>query len=192
MSDKEVQGFVTVDGRTLAVRPIDTKFALPMIGQGIRAKHARSGAPLEPPTYTVTTASGATETHAHDETTLETDADKAAWAAYQAALKALNDEIVMGQMRFMLMEGLVYDDPPQEWAERYAFYGMEMPDSPQERTWLYIQTVLLPTASDLERALAAVMAVSATGNEEAVKAAEALFRHSLEGATATLDPTPGG
>lgn len=191
MSDK-VQGFPTTDGRIIAVRPVDIKVTLQLIRDGVRKRHLAQGKKIDAPTYSVTTAAGAVETYPHDETTLQTDEDKAAWAQYQTDRAAMEREGEMAVLKYFLLEGVICEDPPKEWLDRQAYYGVELPEGALDRKLHYLQTTILPTPRDLELALAMVLAVSATGNEEAVAAAEALFRRAMEGPTAQLDQPAAG
>jgi hypothetical protein len=192
MSDGKAQGFKTTDGRLISVRPVDMKFGLQLATNGVRAEYVARKEPLDAPTYTVTTASGATETFPHDATTLQTDADKAAWAQHQAAVNRLDRDIGMAVMRYQLLRGLVCEEPTAEWRKECAFLKIAVPEDEYEAKLLYIQMVVLPTGADLKRAMAAIMAVSATGNEEAVRAAEDLFRSAMEERSSTLDTITSG
>jgi len=185
--DKKVQGFQTTDGRLISVRPVDMKFGLQLAINGVRAEYEARKEPLTPPTYTVTTASGAVETYPHDATTLQTDEDKAAWAQHQAAMHRLDQDIGMGIMRYELLRGLICEEPTAEWRKECAFLKVAMPEDEYEARLLYMQMVVLPTGADLKRAMAAIMAVSATGNEEAVRTAEDLFRSAMEEHPSALD-----
>jgi hypothetical protein len=197
--DKKVQGFPTTTGTIVSVRPVDIKLSLDMLKQGVKRKLVDEGLPLAPPTYTTTTAAGKTETHDHDETTLIVEGDEAAtlanqaaWATYQMALRSVSNAENEAIMRYLLLEGVVCDDPPAEWVKRCTFYNMALPEDPLERKLTYIEMVVLPTPTDLERAISAVMAISATGNDQAVQSAEASFRRAMEGKADPLDLTAGG
>jgi len=191
MSEK-VQGFPTVDGRTVAVRPVDMKFGVQLLRQSIIDRYRHDGAPIDPPTYTITAADGHKETHPHDETSLETDADRAAWAAYQDTTARMEREFEAAFMRYILLGGIVCNDPTPEWMERCAFLGLTLPENGAERKLLYIQMEVLPTPADLKRAIAAILAVIGTGSEEMVRVAEDLFRRAMAESSPTLDTTAGG
>jgi len=192
MPDGKAQAFPTSDGRLVAVKPVDMTFGIQLLRKSIEDRFKRAGEPVLPPTYTVTTASGATETFPHDETTLQTDDDKAAWAKHTDAKKRMEAELSMAFMRYTLLSGVVCEEPTKEWQEQCTFLGLDLPENASERKLLYMQMMLLPTPADLKRAMAAVLAVSSTGSEEMVHAAEDLFRHSLQGPSVTLDQSTGG
>jgi hypothetical protein len=192
MSDKKVQGFPTTDGRIISVRPVDMKFGVTLLRNSIKGRYERAGEPITPPTYTITTASGAKETHPHDETTLQTEEDKAAWAAHASAKARMDREFSEGFMRYLLLGGVICAAIPKEWVEQCTFLGLDLPENAGERKLLYIQMELLPTPADLERAMAAIMAVSGSGSQEMIRTAEDLFRRAMAGPSAQLDTSAGG
>jgi len=144
----------------------------------LRAK----GLPLDPPTYTVTTATGDVETHVHDEASISTEEEKVAWAAYKAAQEQLTNETNERVSRAMLSLGVVVDDPPDGWADDMRYLGLEVPEDPRELRSFYLEMEILKTPADLMNAIIAITRLSADGMpQEALESAEALFRRSLEG-----------
>src|SRR5690606_31526822 len=113
-----------------------------------------------PPTYTVETAGGEPEVHEHDETTLATDEDRAAWASYLVAKAeweaALKDRLI----RVVFLEGVRTRPASDDWVKRQQFLGLAVPDDPLEREVHYVKTVLVRTPEDAEGILTAVMALS--------------------------------
>lgn len=156
------------------------------------------------PTYTVTTATGASETHEHfhrvvkvkelddagnatgnltdkEETSLTTDEERAAWAKYQADLKAANAAYAENFTKTVTLYGLQYDKAlveAQEWATRQAFVGVTVPTDPLEREWHWLQTELISGEDEAKRLIAGVIAASGT-DEEVISQMEALFRDSV-------------
>lgn len=137
-----------------------------------------------PPTYEVKTATGAVELHQHDETTLDTDADKAAWAEYQVRLKAATDRLNLALMRLVLLRGLKVDMPaPNGWVHEQQFIGIQVPDDPLELKLHWLQTEALASQEDYLQAVAGVMEASGVP-EEVISQAEATFRGKVERQTA--------
>ena len=145
--------------------------------QAIERAQRAKGAALNVPTYKAITASGAVEEHPHDETTLQTDEDRAAWAAYTAARQALNREINERTTRVLLLEGMVCGEPPAEWLAKQKRYGLDVPEDPDDRKLAYIETEILRTTDDIMQAAMRIQALSMTGIVEIdIEAAEAAFR----------------
>jgi len=173
--------FVSSNGAEIKLRPVPM-LALQMIRTKARAEMVARGVKLEPPTYTVITAAGEKETYPHDETTLETDEDKAAWAEYQAGSAQLTQLISERVAKLVLKKGL--DVPPldaqivQEWAD----LGVEFSADAEERYIEQIQLVYLPTPADMQEMIKAVLKLSMNGApKEQLDAIEELFRREVEG-----------
>lgn len=133
----------------------------------------------QPPTYTVQTATGATETHPHNETTLETDADRAAWADYQRALQLRGAEFLNAQIRMCLLEGIeVVSKPAGDWEKRQRLIGLRIPDDPLEKEMHFLETEITASKADVIALIAGVSRMSGI-DEEAVSELEDSFRDSV-------------
>ena len=186
--------FTTVMGRIVKCKPVNdtlVTMAFAKIEKDFRAR----GEPLDPPTYTVQIAlAGAqvgTETHPHDETTLEvpgdeaqTAANKLAWANYQAARERLTKAQYEKREWLWLMVGLDVELPAEDdWArEQEALFEITVPTDPQARRLHYIKTVVLSTLVDFTRALETVTLLSYTGmvDPEVVRASIDSFRNKVQ------------
>lgn len=161
--------FTTSRGIVLEFLPI------PALLEKLQAQHKLP----EPPTYEVKTATGVIEHHTHDETTLETDADKAAWAEYQKNLQEATARLNLGLMRLVMLRGVKVEMPEGEaWIAEQQFIGLTVPDDPLERKMYWLETEALASANDYAQMLAGVMAASGL-SEEVVAQAEATFRGAL-------------
>lgn len=152
------------------------------------------GAPLDPPTYTVRTVAGTLEEHEHTEETLESEEDRAAWQAYQAAREELQRVTGQRGVRYMLSEGVVLDGPDDEWLQRMDALGVAISDDPLERREQYLTYQYTRTPKATAMLLQRVMALSAEGSKELQHAAEEMeqfFRREMEGQTAE-DGSPDG
>ncbi len=184
----EMRMFQTVDGRTLNIRPV-SQYLLQKTHLAIEERLRGAGTLSPRPTYSVTTASGAVETYPHDATTLQTDEDKAAWAAYEAGQLAFQREKAASATRLYLTRGLMIGDPPQEWIADMAALGIALPENVADRRYEYILMDVLPTPEDLIRAMAALTRLSMAGSpQEDIDAVEASFRRSLERHAVKPDP----
>ena len=190
MNKKNV--YVTMAGRELPISPVSLS-EIQMSAAGLQKEYIARGEPIEapaPPTYEFETFGGGTETRAHDETTLRTDEDRAAWAIYQEAmtlhedaLARLEDETNRLRMEIIFKDGVSMQIPPGgAWeAEKKKRY-VELPDDPEERRQQYILLEYLKTPMDIKACFAQVMIISAEGmdNQGAMEAALQSFLHPLE------------
>jgi hypothetical protein len=143
----------------------------------------------DPPTYEVTTAAGEIEVHEHNETTLETEEEKAAWEHYQALLHAAQEAQKERLIKLLLMKGIDFDMPvvgEGDWLEMQEFLGLEIPEKNLDRRYHYIMTELVGTPEDLAEIMEGVMRKSGVP-EEALAEARKSFRGALEKYN-----TPGG
>lgn len=142
----------------------------------VRASH-----PIpEPPTYEVKTAAGPVERHAHDETTLETDADKAAWAAYVKERDAAQDGYNRAVMRTVLLRGLTYTMPEGDaWVKEQEFIGIAVPTDPLARRLHWLETEALGSVDDYIHLMTGVMEASGV-SQEVLTQVEGTFRGNVE------------
>ena len=193
MSDNhELRQFTTVDGRVVTIHPV-SNYLIQKLAGAVESRLRQEGAPIDPPTYTVTPASGAVETFPHDEASLQTDEDRAAWAAHIAATEKLQRERERITTRLFLLRGLEIGDVPPEWSEDMGHLGIEVPKDPDDLKLEYIQTEVMRTPEDVIRATMAIMRLSAAGApQEEIEAAEAAFRRSISRSRSAEDnPTSG-
>lgn len=153
-----------------------------MAQEAVRRRFIEAGEPINPPTYTVEHPGGATSQEPHDETTLETDEDRAAWAKHQEALTRLAAAQSEAQMK-VWFSGLVFEMPADDaWIELQRWMGVEVPDEGLERRYHYIVTELVKTPEDMFRVLEAITAVSYEGaiTEDDLSSAIRSFRDQLQ------------
>lgn len=158
--------------------------------------------PPQPPTYEVPTATGAKEIHAHshriekvpeldaegketgkfierEETTLETDEDRAVWADY---LRRRRDNAAAHQRaisRLILLRGIDFAMPTDDtWVRTQELVGMTVPEDPLERRLHYAETEIVGNAQDMEELVVRTFLQSGV-DEEVVRQMEKSFRRSL-------------
>lgn len=136
--------------------------------------------PMPPaPTYEVKTATGATEVHPHNETTLETDEDRAAWAKYQNETQTVGAAMLQAQLRVCLMEGVeVIARPAFDWEKRQRMLGFEIPTDADEKELHFLETEIAASAEDTLEIVAGVARVSGV-DEEVVSTLENTFRRAM-------------
>lgn len=133
----------------------------------------------KPPTYAAATATGEVEVYPHDESTLVTDEDRAAWLAYQADLIKAQAESNDKVARLILTRGVSLTIPEDGWREEQEALGVAIPDKPVELKLHFIMTEVIGSAGDLGEIIAQVLGLSTT-DERAVEAARSSFRAAIQ------------
>lgn len=176
-SSPTIQGeYVTTTGRHLTLRPVN-QFLVTRLRQSVKLS--------EPPTYTITTAAGTTETHPHDEETIKdaTDAEKAAWEAYQQENRVKVAEYNERFTRMLILKGVVDDPPINGWIEEQREFGIDVPDDPKDLKVHWLTTEAIGTTGELPELLGEILRLGGL-NGEALREARESFRRSLRSDTA--------
>lgn len=143
---------------------------------GVEAEY---GPRPEPPTYTIKTAVGENEAHSHTKNTLETDEDKAAWAAYEDELAIWESELSRRVLRAIQVECIKPADPDDvDWMEKQTFLGIPIPEGKFQRHLHWIETEFIGSNDDVMACMAVPMRLAGVPDEE-MAAAEKLFRDSI-------------
>lgn len=128
------------------------------------------------PTYTAMTASGVEEVHDHDETTLATEVDKAAWKSWKAAYAKVDSAVYRHILDAFLLVGCEVDmSGIDQWKKLQSFLGIKIPENEFELQRNYIEATYLPTNDDLINLTTILMSASGA-DKEAVEAAKRSFR----------------
>lgn len=143
------------------------------IPQAIRKFHTTHPEP-QPPTYTVTLATGGTEEHPHTEQTIETDDEKAAWQNYLRALSEYNEKF----LRICLVKGVRVHAEMDEWLAEQAALEIPVAENPTERKIEWILDRILIDKNDYEAVMMGVMRASGAP-EELMTQIESLFRGEM-------------
>lgn len=143
------------------------------IPQTIRRFLASNPQP-EPPTYTITTATGATETHAHTEQTLETPEEKAVWQAYQDRMREYMGKFV----RVCVMRGIRVHSKIEDWIDEQAELGITIPDSKLDAKLEWITEYVLTAREDYEAVFLGVMRAMEVP-DDLLKQIEGLFHGDM-------------
>ena len=173
--------FYTTAGLEVEFDPI-SPITLEESEKGLEAEYRARGEPLEPPTYETILAGGGTQTFIHDVTTLESEEDKAAWAAYKAATGKLAAEQAQLRMDVVLSALKVRLPEDDAWVRKLKKWHVTVPEDPDERWTFYILREVLKTPSDIFEAMTQVIGASMRGSvsEEAIEAASATFRSNVQ------------
>lgn len=152
-------------------------------GEALRAEWAEKERPApDPPTYTMEIAGGGTETRPHDATTLRTDEDRAAWAAYLDRHQKFEAELYERTMRLLFVRGVkipVELANDGDWIEEQLFLGIRVPENRLERRLWYVKTEIISSPQEAVRLMSEIGALSGI-SREALRAAEDTFQRAME------------
>lgn len=152
----------------------------PLLREKIEASLEKEWPRPEPPTYTIKTTAGVEETHPHDETTLETEEDKADWAAYKQENNEWDEENSRRMLRAIQLQCIkLTNQDDTEWIERQEFLGIDVPENKFERHLHYIETEVIGNEDDIMACMTIPMQLAANASDEDMAAAEKLFRDAV-------------
>lgn len=179
------------NGSKVRLRGVSTML-IAELEQGVLDRWADEGRQMTPaPTYTITTAAGVEEIHAHDSASISEIQDEAERAAVLAQLhKSQADEIDYRRQRTMSMIDLaalecveVIEGPAiEQWEKRRKMLGRHVPTDPDERQLAYVKEYILTTTRDMTTVITGMLEVSGV-SKESVDTATANFRSEVEGRT---------
>jgi hypothetical protein len=170
-------------------------FQLNRIALAVEAEFRARGEPLTCPTYTTDLPGGEHQTFPHNASTLTTDEERAAYAAYQDATTRLTNESWTRRQRYLILHGVVPDvsEPPVAWLEEQTWLGIPLASDPRERLLDYIYAELLIEPSGVQAAINRIieLAYAPSVPAEDVAAAEAVFRRKMgESTTGGTEAAP--
>ena len=125
------------------------------------------------PTYEVTTAAGDVETYEHDETTLQSDDDKKAWANYLEAQEEAETELTEKLVYAVLVECVTmrnYEDRFATWKQKQGFIGIELSEDEERNKFDFMQTEVFHDADDIGEILTIVMSLTGVSVEDLAEA----------------------
>lgn len=151
------------------------------IRASIESEYRENKEPLDVPTYQVAVGDEF-QPHDHNETTLETDEDRAAWDAYIDANERLDTEVALYTTKYLLVEGIEIDWKLfKDWEAKKKKYKIRIPEDEDDKKIYFLTSTAFPTPADQKQAAQAVMLASIKGSDkEQVEAIEALFRDQME------------
>lgn len=136
------------------------------------------------PKYKVTTVTGDVELHDHNETTLNTDEDKAAWAKYQEDYRKAEKAEYQKVMDVLILKGTKFEMPTgeelQEWIELHEYLGLTVPkDNKYAMRRFYLEHEIACTPNDISRLMTDIMEASGVDREVTDKIKNS-FRSGVE------------
>lgn len=176
-------------GTEVRLKPIP-----PMLLDGISSDVANDpewGARPTPPTYTEE-ATG--EVFPHNETTLETEEDKAQWTEYELNLARWDGEVTRRTLLLITIDGIEVDasafGPGSRWEKKMLRLGKRPSEDEFERHIEYVNSEILVTAEDFADIMFIVMEMTGVDRGTLAKA-NAMFRSKLQGREVSGQPDTG-
>jgi hypothetical protein len=123
----------------------------------LRAQQSVEVPPI--PTYEVELPDGSMMTYEHDAESITTDAEKAAWAKYQAALTRQSQVAATKVMELFLAKGAQIE-VAGDWQILQEYFGIKLPENPIALKIHYLRTELLTTTDDINGLMGAIMEAS--------------------------------
>ncbi len=152
--------------------------AIPPLGPGlIQANYEKKHPKPKQPTYEFEAVNGVIIQEPHNEDTVATDEEKAAFSAWQVADNEWQTGLSKTLLDFLLKEGteiVATESVIAEWDAQLIEYGFELPERKAARDYLYLTMFCITTPELLQRTSSLIM--EATGVSKAdLDAANALF-----------------
>lgn len=174
--------FQTIEGTTIKVKPVsDTLVSLAKAS--IEREFRQRGEPVDPPTYTVKTASGAEMVEYHDATSVQTPDEIAAWNKHVDAVKRLREAQRKHSLKVRLLRGVEFVMPQDNtWEQEQRQLGVDVPTDETDRKYHYLTTEVLKSPEDYLQAIQAIDTLTYAGTirEDDIVQTMDNFRHILQ------------
>lgn len=184
--------FTTDSGVEVTIAPISL-VTLELSEQGLLQSYKDRGEPLDPPVYEYDLPGGEKQTAKHDETTLRTDEDRAAWKAHIEAKERYERELSELRERIIYLDGVINEPKDDAWEAKQRKRYIRIPEDPDGKRLHWIKTELLKTASDIVEATSSIMELSSSGvvSREQIQAHKRSFLRSLQEPTESRSGATG-
>jgi hypothetical protein len=121
------------------------------------------------PTYEIPTASGDVETYEHDETTLQSDEDRKAWADYLEAQEEAETELTEKLLYAVLLECVElkdFEDRFTSWKRKQGLLKIPLAEDEEENKFYFMQTEVFHDSDDIGEILTIVMGLTGVSVED--------------------------
>ena len=183
---RKSQQYETATGKTVELVAVPY-YKIQAIVNGIEKEMRAEGKPLDPPTYETELPGGEIQVHEHYRdvdpktgeisTSLETEDELAAWEAYLAAQRELQNRSAFPTLRYLLRNGIKADlEADETWEDEQRFDGIEIPTDPREKYFHYLLTEVITTPAEQKEVSEIIMIASMSGDAETEQAVKDLFR----------------
>lgn len=146
VSGRVERSFTTSLGVQVWIGPMPPMMPI-LAEKAVRAEWEERGKALPVKPVYETDVMGEKQIHEHDETTLDTPEEKAAWAEYQRLLSELNNEIVNLTFEECVRNCMRFDIQPH-WAQMYK--RLRPPSDPIEQMDFYARAAVIGSKDDVE------------------------------------------
>ena len=165
--------FTTAAGREIGIQPVP-----PLLIEEVRLRAQQTVEVPPKPTYQVEPPAGSKMTYEHDEQSVTTAEEKAAWSKYQAALTRQSQVAATKVMELFMAKGTAIEMNVGEWRELQEYFGVQVPDNPIAAKIHFLRTELLTTTDDINNLMASIMEASGI-DRTVLEAAQNSFRRNL-------------
>lgn len=176
--------FTTAAGREIGIQAVP-----PLLIEEVRLRAQQTVEVPPKPTYEVELPDGSKMTYEHDEQSVTTEAEKAAWAKYQAALTRQSQVAATKVMELFMAKGTTVD-VTGEWRELQEYFEIKLPDNPIALKIHFLRTELLTTADDINNLMASIMEASGI-DRTVLEAAQNSFRRNIRKEQDAISGTGG-
>ena len=120
------------------------------------------------PTYEVPTADGGVEIWEHDETTLQTDDEKAAWAKYLAEKEEAETIVTERLLKAILLEAVEVKETGQleRWKKKQKLIGLDVPEDQDELLLYFKENEVYHDLQAIEFVMNQVLELTGVSREE--------------------------
>ncbi len=164
--------FTTAAGREIGIQPVP-----PLLIEEVRLRAQQTVEVPPKPTYEVELPDGSMMTYEHDEQSVTTAEEKAAWKVYQAALSRQAAAAATKVMELFMAKGTTVD-VTGEWRELQEYFEIKLPDNPIALKIHFLRTELLTTTDDINNLMTSIMEASGI-DRTVLEAAQNSFRRNL-------------
>jgi len=172
--------FTTAAGVQIEIVPVP-----PLLIEAVRLQAMEEVEVPLIPTYEVELADGTKLPYEHDKGSITdpntTDAERRAWAEYQAALADQQKHSSTKMMDLFMVRGTIIDEEvinSGQWKVMQKYFKVKLPEDPFDLKIHYLRTELLTTTDDIYGLMSAIMELSGI-DKNILKAAKNSFRGNL-------------
>ena len=176
--------FTTAAGREIGIQPVP-----PLLIEEVRLRAQQTVEVPPKPTYEVELPDGSKMTYEHDEQSVTTAEEKAAWSKYQAALTRQSQVAATKVMELFMAKGTTVD-VTGEWRELQEYFEIKLPENPIALKIHFLRTELLTTTDDINNLMASIMEASGI-DRTVLEAAQNSFRRILRQEQNAISGTGG-
>lgn len=173
--------YTTVQGKALTITP-SSPYQIENYRLSFIEQYEKENPPVERPTYRTETAGGGFEILPHDETTVQTDEEKAAWEAYAGHERGRDNFVNTKILDVLIVENLDVDPATDKaWLAKKTYFKVDLPHNDIELKLFYVKEHLVfneEDGGDFNKLPLAIMQLSGI-SQRAVAAGKATFRNTL-------------